>query len=213
MEITLGISALLTLCATIALLGAAPSASSVLVISSTVAHGRGHGIAAAAGIAAADALFALAALVGLSAMLATLPDLFAAVQILCGLALAWMAFGIWRSRNPANEGVPAHAARWRNFVSGMTITFADQKAVLFYLALMPAYLDMSVLSAADVALAVCVVGVSVFLPKAAYAVLAEKGAGLMTETRSKGLKAAAAVVLWIASIYLLVSGVHSALNR
>jgi len=136
MEITITIPGLLAFAGTILLLGAAPTASSLLVAGSALSHGQRQGCAVTVGIAVADTIFALAAMLGLAAFVATVPVLFAAMKILCALVLMWMAVGLWRSQQSrlASAG-PRQIAPGRGFIAGMLVTFADQKAILFYAAL------------------------------------------------------------------------------
>lgn len=208
MDISIHLAGTLALCGTILLLAAAPTASSLLVLANTASGGLRSGFGTATGIAIADMLFALAAMVGLTAVISAQPDLFAAVQVICAIFLLWMASAIWRNRNSSANSMASSGAR-SGLIAGMLITFADQKAVLFYTALFPAFLNLKDLAAIDICVVAVLVGVSVLLPKMGYAVAAQKGSRLISDRWTARLRSGTAAILVLAAGYLVVTGVTS----
>ncbi len=94
-----------------------------------------------------EAMWLTAAVWGLSALAAAAQGLFAALKW-AGIAyLLWLAWKMWHA--PVGEGaaMPARGG-WALFGSGMALTLGNPKIMAFYLALLPALVDLARLSAA-----------------------------------------------------------------
>ena len=69
-----------------------PGPNLLIVVQSSLSSGRAAGIAAGCGVAAGDAIYAALGLFGMAALIAQSGDLFAAVKIVGGVYLLWLAW-------------------------------------------------------------------------------------------------------------------------
>ncbi|CAN5895599.1 hypothetical protein BH24DEI2_BH24DEI2_04170 [soil metagenome] len=113
------------------------------------------------GIVVADVLFVLLAVYGLTELTAY-TALFALVKYACGAYLIFLGLSAFR---PQQAGKVTKSRKMRgtsSFFAGLLITLGDPKAILFYMGLLPAFVDLSRVTLADTALimlaAVTVVG-------------------------------------------------------
>ncbi|GGO68584.1 LysE family translocator [Bowmanella pacifica] len=131
-------------------LAALPSASVVLVVSRSASHGMWQGMMVALGIVTADLLFASLAILGMSALAHWLGEVFSLVRLLAAGYLIWLG---WRLLSQMRFGQPTIAAKsaWSSsYLSGLLLTLADIKAIVFYASLFPSILDMQALGVLDV---------------------------------------------------------------
>lgn len=107
----------------------------------SMARGRGAGLAATAGVAAGLSVHALAAAFGAGALIAASPILYEALRWGGVLFLIWLAYEGWRdaetSPAKAHGAEPPRGLFWRGFVTNVL----NPKSVLFFVAVMPRFLD------------------------------------------------------------------------
>ena len=201
---TAGSSAALFL--TMLLLAFVPGPTEVAVVARSLTRGRSHGFIMVGGIVAADFLFIVAAVAGLSAVAAALGPLFAAVELGAGLLL--VAFGLSQLGRRRSQGEPtarAPAARTASFASGLLLTLGDPKAILGYMSLLPAFVDLSAVTAVDAVGIMGLATVAVFLAKASYIVLGERAAALVRSQRARDRlpRAAGAALIGLGTVIAL----------
>ncbi|WP_425146996.1 LysE family translocator [Deinococcus sp.] len=122
-----------------------PGPSFILVVRTSIAQSRSHGLRAALGMGVGGLIFALLALTGLRAVLAAVPWLYLALKFVGGLYLIWLGVGLWRG---ANEGfqVPeegATPASRRSFFVALVTQLSNPKTALFYSSVFAAVLPAS----------------------------------------------------------------------
>ena len=196
MHIHLTLPAIASL-ATIMLIGAlVPSVSVLAVTTRSAAHGFSHGALTALGIVTGDLIFILIAIYGLALLAAALGDHFDLIRYIGGAYLIWLGFAFWHSR-PAQAAARSSAASARSsFLTGLLITLADQKAILFYLGFFPAFVDLATLTLADTGIILAVAAFAVGAPKLLYAWLAERAGRLLHSKRmTRMLQAVAGTTL------------------
>ncbi|MDH5178151.1 MAG: LysE family translocator [Gammaproteobacteria bacterium] len=160
---------------TLFLLALMPTGSGLLVVSNTLGRGLSHGVVTALGIAAGDICFILIAVSGLAVAAGVMADYLPYLKYVGGVWLLWLGILLWRSRPHAITSEPARTgSHFTGFMAGLLITLADQKAVLFYLGLFPAFFDMRNITATDVVAIVVLAGFAVGIPKVIYALAAHR---------------------------------------
>ncbi|MDZ7749247.1 MAG: LysE family transporter [Halofilum sp. (in: g-proteobacteria)] len=186
-----------------ALLAALPSTSVLTVAARATASGFAHGAAAAAGVVVGDLLFVLAAFLGLQLLAQALGELFVVVQYAAAALLVWLGAALWRPRGAPRAGAGGHDASHRSsFLAGLLVTLGDQKAILFYLGFLPAFVDLAHATPADaVVVGVIVVG-AVGGPKLACAWLADRAGALVPARAHRVLALAAGAVMVAAGVVL-----------
>ena len=133
--------------ATVFVLNATPGVDLMLTLARTLQHGIRGGMAAAFGVSAGCILHALAAAFGLAALLAASAAAFAIVKWVGAAYLLWLAFGMLRAAlrpaTAARAAVPPGAApgAWRLFRQGLLTNALNPKVALFFLALLPQFID------------------------------------------------------------------------
>jgi threonine/homoserine/homoserine lactone efflux protein len=122
---------------------------------------------------------------------------FAAMAVLA--AAPSVSALIWRSRaNQAQHRNGNRTSRLSSFVAGLLITLGDQKAVLFYLGFLPAFLDLSVFTTSDIVLVVAVTVVAVGGVKLAYAYAAEQAGHVFGGKLGVAMNVLTAMVMLVA---------------
>jgi threonine/homoserine/homoserine lactone efflux protein len=116
-----------------------PGPGNLAIITSTSKGGIAGGLAAAMGVILGDQVLMWSAVAGVAALLAAYPDAFSAVQWLGALYLGWLGFKMLLA-NPGSAPVlnilPRHYLR-----QAMAITLLNPKAILFYMAFFPLFVD------------------------------------------------------------------------
>jgi threonine/homoserine/homoserine lactone efflux protein len=150
--------------ATVLVVNATPGVDLLLTVTRTLQHGVRGGLATALGIGSGCVLHALAAAFGLAALLAASAEAFAVVKWAGAGYLLWLAVGMLRHASrpmpanaaagssettlaggsgvaePTTAGAPA-ASPWRLFRQGVLTNALNPKVALFFLALLPQFID------------------------------------------------------------------------
>ena len=117
-----------------------PGAGTFAVLTATAKGRLRGGYAALAGLMIGDWMLMLAAIVGVAALLAAHPVLFKCVQWLGVAYLVWLGVRLARA---SGQSRAAHApiASGTHFRQGFLITVINPKAIVFYLAFFPLFID------------------------------------------------------------------------
>ena len=125
--------------AAIVLFLAIPGPGNLALITSTSKGGMRGGLAATLGVIAGDQVLMWMAVAGVAALLAAYPAAFAAVQWLGAAYLAWLG---WKMLTAKPGGKPVLNIRPRQyFQQALTITLLNPKAIVFYMAFFPLFVD------------------------------------------------------------------------
>jgi len=136
----LGISDFWAFVATVLVFLMLPGPGTFAILTSTAKGGKLGGYAALAGLMLGDWLLMLAALVGVAALLAAHPALFRSVQWLGVAYLVWVGLQLLRSTGTVNASlVPIEPGTY--FRQGFLITLINPKAIVFYMAFFPLFVD------------------------------------------------------------------------
>lgn len=112
-----------------------PGPNLLVVVQSSLSTGRAGGIAAGLGVALGDAVYAALGLLGMAALIARSGTLFAAIKVMGGLYLLWLAWKMLRrgssmslAAGPRTLIEPASSL----FVRGFITDLANPQTVLFF---------------------------------------------------------------------------------
>lgn len=204
MEASISIYSTLALFAAMATLAAMPSASVLAVSAKSASFGFKHGVFTAAGIVLADIIFILLAIFGLELLVEATGAAFVLFKYAGGVYLLWLSTLVWRSRKqPAQHNSSSSPSHLSSFMTGLLITLGDQKAVLFYLGFLPAFLNLSTLTTSDIAVIMGVTVVAVGGVKLAYAYAAGKAGQVFGSRLSEAMNILAAVVMFAAGVWVI----------
>ncbi|GKS76260.1 LysE family translocator [Acidovorax sp. SUPP950] len=125
--------------AAIVLFLAIPGPGNLALITSTSKGGVRAGLAATLGVMAGDQVLMWMAVAGVAALLASYPAAFHAVQWLGAAYLAWLGFKMLTAR-PGGQPV-LHIEPRHYFQQAAWITLLNPKAIVFYMAFFPLFVD------------------------------------------------------------------------
>jgi threonine/homoserine/homoserine lactone efflux protein len=137
----LGIADYGAFCAAILLFLALPGPGTFTLLTSTAKGGFRAGAAATFGVIAGDQVLLWLAVAGVAALLAANPVLFQAVQYLGAAYLVWIGLKLLFAQPGSASPVriePRHYAR-----QAFLITLLNPKAIVFYMAFFPLFIDPS----------------------------------------------------------------------
>lgn len=139
---------LLAFAAASAIMLAIPGPTILLVISYALGHGRKVATATVAGVALGDFTAMTASMLGLGALLATSAALFTGLKWIGAAYLIYLGIKLWRAPvgatvDEANEAAPARERPLRIFLHTYVVTALNPKSIIFFVAFLPQFLDMS----------------------------------------------------------------------
>jgi threonine/homoserine/homoserine lactone efflux protein len=136
-----------------------PGPNQALLTSRVLSGGRRAGFAVVRGLTTGMALHVLAAIVGLSALLASSSQVFGWVKLLGGAYLVFLGVAaIVRARRPAAEAQPPRS-RGSAYRDGLLSMSLNPKAAVFFVAVVPQFVEPGPGASARVALLLVVYGV------------------------------------------------------
>jgi threonine/homoserine/homoserine lactone efflux protein len=155
-------------------LAAMPSASVALVVARSSSCGLPNGIATILGIVAADLIFVAIAVLGMSALAFAMGSVFSILKMMGGAYLIWLGVKLITSKEGPTLSTSDNRSSTllSSFAAGFLLTLGDLKAILFYASLFPTLMDLTSLSALDIAIVVGVTVLTVGGVKLVYAMAA-----------------------------------------
>jgi threonine/homoserine/homoserine lactone efflux protein len=141
--IVLGIHHYWLFIATAIVLILTPGQDTFFILGRSLSGGRAAGIAAALGVSAGTVGHTVLAALGLSALLATSPYAFMAVKLAGAAYLLYIGIKAMLTRPAQAPGgdAAANGGRWPAFRQGIITNLLNPKVALFFLALMPQFID------------------------------------------------------------------------
>ena len=154
-----------------AVMAITPGPANLFAVATGMEKGRASALIGVVGMNAATLVWFGAAALGLGALVAAFPQVFRLIAVLGALYVAWL--GIKALRSAFAPAAEAHAPAIRRnrgaFVDGFMVQIANPKAILFFTAVLPPFVDVSRPVAPQMALfAVAVIGMDM-MSMSAYA--------------------------------------------
>jgi threonine/homoserine/homoserine lactone efflux protein len=186
---------------------AIPGPGNLALITSTGKGGRLGGLAATLGVIAGDQVLMWLAVAGVAALLTASPLVFNAVQWLGAAYLAWLGYRMITTQPGDAPVLDMRAGQY--FRQAMAITLLNPKAIVFYMAFFPLFVDpahhQGLLTFGVMAATI-----------AALTFLYGLGMTLLTHHFAERLRASPTATRWLnrlAGSMLLAFGVKLALSR
>lgn len=130
-----------------AVLVAIPGPTILLVISYALSHGRKAASATVAGVALGDFTSMTASMLGLGALLAASATVFTALKWAGAAYLVYLGFKLWRAPVSLAQDAPeveaADARPLRIFAHTWLVTALNPKGIVFFVAFLPQFLDLT----------------------------------------------------------------------
>lgn len=119
-----------------------PGPDVICILSNSVSRGGRAGAMVCAGIACAALVHVAAASLGLTALLGAVPTAFLVVKTVGAAYLVWLGWQMLL--NPVCLGLHVSTNRWRSpFIQGALSNLFNPKIALFFLAILPQFIDSS----------------------------------------------------------------------
>lgn len=118
---------------------ALPGPGTFALLTSTAKGGVRGGAAATAGVITGDQVLMWMAVAGVAALLATLPAVFQAIQVAGAAYLAWIGLKLIFAAPGARSPVAISTGRYAR--QAFLITLLNPKAIVFYMAFFPLFID------------------------------------------------------------------------
>jgi len=159
-----------------------PGPAVLLVLSQGLSRGALASIWSNLGILAGNTFYFLLSATGLGAIVATSHDLFTVVRWLGAAYLVWLGVTTFRGHSPVFSVAPAGDARRAGpgpmFLAGFVLQAANPKALVFFAALLPQFIDPTHDVASQVAVLAVTSVIVEFFVLAAYGALAGRATSL-----------------------------------
>lgn len=196
----------LTFLGVMAVMAITPGPANLFSVANGVARGKGGAMLGVLGMNAATLVWFGAAALGLGALVVAFPEAFRLVSVAGALYVAWLGLkalrGAFRTAaDPEDTTVrPGRSA----LVDGFMVQIANPKAVLFFTAVLPPFLDVNRPAAPQLALfAVATIGMDV-LSMSAYGLGGAALARRMSERRfRRGFGVMTGILLLAACVLIL----------
>ena len=162
----------------------------------------------AIGMIISDILYLVAVCLGLAALASNWIYLFNIISVIGAIYLFYLGWKMWNG--PLNIELMSnnhpHKSHINNFLQGFFISLSNPKVMLFYIAFLPTFMDLSNLTAEDVVLVSFLTFIGLLLGLMLIAVFAERARLLLkTEYSVKILNKTAGSIMYLAALYLALS--------
>ena len=118
---------------------AIPGPGNLALLTSTAKGGLRGGLAATLGVIAGDQVLMWAAVAGVAAVLATQPEFFQAMQWLGAAYLSYIGYKMWTTKEGDAPVINITVGHY--FRQSLWITLLNPKAIMFYMAFFPLFID------------------------------------------------------------------------
>lgn len=197
----------LTFLGVMAVMALTPGPANLFSVANGVQRGKAGALAGVIGMNAATLVWFAAAALGLGALVHAFPDVFRLISIVGALYVAWLGLNALRGafRTAVDPGAPTVRLGRSALVDGFMVQIANPKAILFFTAVLPPFLDVDRPAAPQLALFACAtIGMDV-LSMSAYGLGGAALARRMSEPRFRRGFALVTGVLLLAAAVLIVS--------
>ncbi|WP_115719468.1 LysE family translocator [Gallaecimonas mangrovi] len=157
------------------------------------------------GMASADILYLLAACFGLAAIATHFTVLFMAIRFIGAAYLLLLAYKMWTAAPVpmSQSAAQASGQGFKSFLQGMAISLSNPKVILFYMAFLPTFIDLTPLHGSGVITVVALTLTGLLLGIFTVAGFAAKARLLFRSDKAmRGLNRIAACLMAAAALFL-----------
>ncbi len=190
----------------------APGPGVMALVGHALAGGFRRSIGFILGMVSGDLVFLSLAILGMAALAHTFEELFLAIRFAAAGYLVYLGVKAWRAVPKvlgalANEDDIARVHHAKGYFSGLAVTLSNPKVIIFYIGILPGFVDLTALSATDVVVvAAIVVGVLASL-MTGYALAAGRARHMLKSERAlRRLNRGSGSVMIGAGIFIAARG-------
>ncbi|MEO9655770.1 LysE family translocator [Marinomonas sp.] len=139
------------------------------------------------GMALSDIVYLVMACFGLAAIATTWEEVFLVIRYLGAAYLIYLGWKMWTAKPVSSaEGneLTNHKNGYASFIQGFMISASNPKVILFYVAFLPTFMDLTVLDGADIVLASVLAFAALLLGLTLIAISAAQARRLMKSEKS-----------------------------
>lgn len=176
----------LTIALAIFVFGLTPGPGVFAIVARALALGFRPTLIFILGIITGDLVYLVFAALGLSVIASQYAEAFSFVKIGGGLYLVYLGVQTWRSAKNGDTGLTPvfESSKARGYLSGLSVTMGNPKVVVFYVAFLPAFVDLGSLGWVDLVAVSGVVITSLLASLLFYAGLASKARDFFRSVRA-----------------------------
>jgi len=175
------------------------------LLARALSQGANACIMLALGMSISDIIYLILASLGLAAIAENYSAAFIVIRIVGALYLLYLGWKMWHDRShlSADAGRVNNSDMLSSFVQGFLISASNPKVILFYIAFLPTFMDLSVLTTKDIIIAslLCLTGLMIGLLAISYSA-AWARSYFKSERAMTGLNRVAGSIMMSAGIYL-----------
>ncbi len=136
------------------LFGITPGPGVFAIMARALASGAKSCFFLSFGMTISDILYLIAACFGLAAIATHWSDVFLYVRLVGAAYLFYLGWKMWTAKVDLDSGavVQNRSSHFLSFGQGFLISASNPKVILFYIAFLPTFIDLSILDARDIAL-------------------------------------------------------------
>ena len=183
-----------------------PGPTVTVIVANSLKHGARAGLLNVAGTQLGLALMMLTLVVGLTSVIAAMGWLFDWLRYAGAAYLVWLGWKLLRSPDALTESREAAVPRGGFFLQGFLVMLANPKALLFFGAFIPQFVDPKGNYVAQIVLLGVTAMIVALLSDGAYAVLTGRAGALLSRRRVR-------LVSRLSGVGLIGGGIWLALTR
>jgi len=167
-------------------LAVTPGPAVFAMVARAIASGLWPAVAFNVGVVAGDLVLLSLAVIGLAAVALAMGELFVVVKIAGGMYLVWLGWKLWRAEPeaPRAADVIVNGQFRRDALAGFLLTLGNPKAIVFYAAFLPTFVDLANVTAREWGMMVVVVTGVLFSTNLLYALLAARARNFVRSRRA-----------------------------
>ena len=151
----MSVESALTFFVAIFIFGVTPGPGVFAILARALTQGTGPCFWLALGMTGSDIIYLVMACFGLAAIATHWGDLFTLIRWAGGAYLIYLGWKMWHTPIELSPQPPSQARRGMaaSFMQGFLISASNPKVILFYIAFLPTFMDLTLLSLSDIGLA------------------------------------------------------------
>lgn len=175
------------------------------LLSKAMVEGAQSCIPLALGMAVSDSVYLVLACYGLATIAENWGELFTIIRIVGAAYLIYLGWKMWHASGTLNKGQSKASFKTKSkvFIQGFLISASNPKVILFYIAFLPTFMDLTTLTQQDIAVAVvlCMVGLMIGLMAIAFSASWARNY-FKSEKAMRGLNRVAGSIMATAGVYI-----------
>jgi len=170
-----------------------PGPGVIALVGHAMSRGFRHSIGFIIGMVAGDLTFLTLAILGMAVIAHAFEGLFMAIRLIAAGYLIYLGLKAWRAAPMAFAQLkeaakaPPRGHQSKSFLSGLLITLSNPKVIMFYIGILPSFIDLTALSTGDVAIVVGIVLGVLAVLMTSYALAAGRARHMLKSERAQRL--------------------------